>query len=171
MHCRMIARVVMTAAGLVLCTATAPLDGQSVDRGTALSAIGQAMFFRQSVLGDSLPFDACSVYERSGRPNPFVGGLLPGLRGLLDRPVDDPCSLPKPSAGGRTERLVRVDSVVIADSEARVHLHVRRGEWSHTEVYSLATRLDGGWGFREVRMTNPFHVTPPPPRLHSHQPQ
>lgn len=170
MHCRMIARV-LTAAGLLLGMATAPLDGQSVDGGSTLAAIGQAMFFRQSVLGDSLPFDACSVYERSGRPSPFVSELLPGLRSLLDRPVNDPCSLPGPSAGGRTERLVRVDSVVVVDSTARVHLYVRRGEWSHTEVYFLAARQEGGWGFREVRMTNPFHVTPSPPRPHSHRPE
>lgn len=165
----MIARATMAAACL-LCMETAPLDGQAVEKGTALSAIGQAMLFRQSVLGDSLPFDACSVYERSGRPGSFVSGVLPGLRGLLDRSVDDPCSLPKPSAGDRTEYLVRVDSVVIADSTARVHLHVRRGEWSYTEVYSLAARPAGDWGFREVRMTNPFHITPPRPRPHSRQP-
>jgi hypothetical protein len=167
-----IPRTVLAAALVVASVCAAPLFGQNIDAPTRLAAVGEAMIFRRSVLGDSLPFDACSVYEKSGRPDPFVSAILPGLRSLLDRPVNEPCSLPRPGADRRVERFVRVDSVVVADSIAQVHLHVRRGEWSHTEVYHLSVRPGGGaWAFREVRMTNPFHVMPPPPRPSSQRPR
>lgn len=151
---------------LLLCAVPSPVSAQTVARGgDALSAVVEAMYFRRSALGDTLPFDACSVYEKGGRPDAFPTGILPGLRSLLDRPVADPCSAPRPSAGSRYERLVRVLSVEMADSAAQVHLNVRRGEWTYTEVYHLSTRADdGAWTLREVRMYPPVHTTPPPPR-------
>jgi hypothetical protein len=150
---------------LLLCAVPDILSAQKAARGDALSAIVEAMYFRRSALEDSLPFDACSVYEQSGRPAQFPTGVLPGLRALLDRPGADPCGVPKPSAGSRYERIVRVLSVQMADSAAQVHLNVRRGEWTYTEVYYLTARVDdGAWAFREVRMYPPVHTTPPPPR-------
>lgn len=148
---------------LLLCAMPGLLSAQDAAPRDALSAVAEAMFFRRSALGDTLPFDACSVYERGGRPADFPAGILPGLQGLLDRPVSDPCSVPRPSADSRYERLVRVTSVEMADSAARVHLNVRRGEWTYTEVYHLSPRAnDGAWMLREVRMYPPVHTTPPP---------
>jgi hypothetical protein len=141
------------------------LPAQASAPGRALAAVGEAMFFRRSALGDSLRFDACSVYECTGRPATFPEGILPGLRPLLDRPVAEPCAVPAPGAGSRHPRVVRVDSVVIADSTARVRLHVRRGEWTYDEVYHLAARPSGdGWALCEVRMYPPIQTMPPPPR-------
>lgn len=141
------------------------LHAQAPVRGDALSAVGEAMYFRRSALGDSLPFDACSVYERTGRPAGFPQGLLPGVRPLLDHPVADPCGRAGPEAGVRYPRVVRVDSVVIADSTAQVHLQVRRGEWAYNEVHHLVARPGrGGWGMREVRTCNAIQILPPPPR-------
>jgi hypothetical protein len=163
MHCSMIRSSSLLV--LLLCAAPNLLSSQNVVRRDALSAVGEAMYFRRSALGDSLPFDACSVYERSGRPADFPAGILPGLRSLLDRPVTDPCGVPKPSEGSRFERLVRVISVEMGDSAAQVHLNVRRGEWTYTEVYHLSFRAsDGAWALCEVRMYPPVHTTPPPPR-------
>lgn len=166
MHRQLVVRYAL--ALLVLAGLAGPmrLVGQSAPRADALSAIVEAMFFRRGPMADSLPFDACSVWEHGGRPADFPEGVLPGLRFLLDRPAADPCGLPKPSAGSRFERVARVDSVVIADSTARVYVHVRRGEWSYQEVYHLANRPTpgDGWSMREVRMYAPIHVTPPPPR-------
>lgn len=149
---------------LLLCAVPCPLSAQQAARGDALSAVVEAMYFRRSALGDSLPFDACSVYEQGGHPADFPAGVLPGLRTLLDRPVADPCGVPKPSAGSRYERIVRVLSVERADSGAQVHLSVRRGEWTYTEVYHLSLRPDdGAWALREVRMYPPIQTLPPPP--------
>jgi hypothetical protein len=166
MHCKLVARAVLGTIAIVLSAGPELLLCQERARTDALAAVVEAMFIRRGALGDSLPFDACSVYENSGRPEGFPDGVLAGLRPLLDRQVPDPCSVPKPSEGGRHERLVRVDSVVVSDSAARVHLHVRRGEWSYEEVYYLTsrdaeTRADG-WSFREVRMYPPVHTTARP---------
>jgi hypothetical protein len=162
MHYQRVTRGGVASLLMMACLGCAPLAGQQRTGPDPLAAVVQAMFFRSGALGDSLPFDACSVWEQTGRPAALVEGVLPGLRPLLDRQVDDPCSVAKPSEGSRFERIARVDSVVVADSAARVHLHIRRGEWSYQEVYHLARRNGGGWSFREVRMYPPIHVTPPP---------
>lgn len=166
MHHQLVSRAVSIALAALASAAPNPLIGQTAPPENPLSAIVEAMFFRRTALGDSLPFDACSVYEQGGRPTEFPNGILPGLRLLLDRPVADPCSVPKPSAGSRYERLVRVDSVVPGEpGTVRVHLHVRRGEWTYEEVYYLAAGSGGQpWSLQEVRTYPPIHTTPPPPR-------
>jgi hypothetical protein len=147
-----------------LLASAATLHAQQPDPSPALAAVSEAMAFRRDALGDPLVFDACAIYERTGRPRAFLEGIRPGLRNLLDRPLEDPCSAPCPMANARTTRVVVVDSVVISDSLAQVHLSVRRGEWSYREVHHLRWLGPGrGWAFREVRITNPIRITPPPP--------
>lgn len=141
------------------------LQGQgATGRGAdALDAVAEVMALRRGALGDSLPFDACTVFEETGRPAGFPGGLPPGLIPLLDRNGPDPCSTERPGAAGRFPRTVRVDSVRVTDSSAAVHLSVRRGEWSYNEDYFFTALPNGrGWGFREARTTHVFRVTPPP---------
>jgi hypothetical protein len=169
MHHRLVIHAVrVTVLALALTTGCSPLRGQ--DRpgrsgGGALAAVAEVMALRRGALGDSLRFDACAVFQHTGRPGGFPAGIPPGLVPLLDRSGPDPCAVPRPGAGGRTEHTVRVDSVTTTDSAAIVHLSVKRGEWSYSEVYYFAALPNGrGWGFRESRMTHPLRVTPPPMR-------
>jgi hypothetical protein len=152
---------------ITACAGCAPLQGQGAAKD-ALSAVEQAMFFRRSALADSLRFDACSVYERTGQPGRMADRIRPGLRSLLDSSVGRPCmEADSATAAARAGQRVRVDSVVTTDSTAEVHLHVRRGGWRYTETYYLAARPgNDGWSLREVRMSPPLHTTPPP----RHQP-
>ncbi|HEU0013962.1 MAG TPA: hypothetical protein VFQ45_09780 [Longimicrobium sp.] len=149
---------------LTACATPRASPAQAAERD-ALAAVVEAMSFRQSVRGDSIPFDACHVYEKTGRPAMLVSRVPPGLRNLLDRQVDDPCSLPAPSAHARFKYVVRVDSVVVTDSTALVYLYIRRGEWSYSETYDLVVRPgDGQWRLREARGYGGFQILPPPPR-------
>jgi hypothetical protein len=150
----------MLAGMLVMAGIAVPAKAVAQPPRDALTAIGEAMFFRGRTLGDSLPFDACSVFEQSGRPADYLEGILPGLRSLLDRQGDDPCAAPFPAADQRFVHRVRVDSVIVEDSAARVRLHVRRGEWSHDETYYLS-RTGDGWALREVRMYPGVQTLPP----------
>lgn len=151
---------------LALSSASSPLAGQGPTRARpadALAAVVEVMALRRGALGDSLRFDACAVFEQTGRPAGFPAGIAPGLISLLDRSGSDPCAVPPPGAGGRTEHRVRVDSVEVTDSAASVHLSVKRGEWSYNEDYHFVALPNGrGWGFREARITHPLRITPPP---------
>jgi hypothetical protein len=126
----------------------------------ALTAVEEAMAYRRGPLGDSLPFDACSVFQQTGRPRALLSNLSPGLHSLLDRRTDDPCSIPQPGER-RHERWARVDSVVVKSASAEVYLHIRRDGWQHDEVYFLTPRASGGWALREVRMFPGLHTSPP----------
>jgi hypothetical protein len=162
MHCQLVKRTVLSAALMTVLTG-GKLSGQATT-GHALSAVDQTMSYRRGALGDSVPYDACSVFEQTGRPSEFLNRFRPGVRGMLDRPLDDPCSVPRPNQGSRSERLIRVDTVLVTDSTAEVHLHVRRDGWRHGEVYYFTSRANGsGWALREVRMSPALHTTPPPP--------
>jgi hypothetical protein len=129
----------------------------------ALDAVAQVMALRRDALGDRLLFDACTVFEKAGRPSGFPNGLPSGLVPLLDRTGPDPCTVAQPDSAARFPRIVRVDSVAVSDSGASVHLSIKRGEWSYNEDYFFAALPDGrGWGFREARIMHPFRITPPP---------
>jgi hypothetical protein len=167
MQSRLIMHIVRLA--LLATTVAAPVPLLAQDPGEqkadALAAVKVVMMLRRDALGDSLKFDACSVFERTGRSSDFPAGIPPGLIPLLDRTGPDPCATEPPHANPRFPRTVRVDSVTLTDSTASVHLFIRRGEWSYNEDYFFRALPNGrGWGFRESRMTHPFRITPAPPR-------
>lgn len=170
MHHRLVNRAVLLTLLACVSTGCSSVQAQATAGRTAdaLSAVAEVMALRRGALGDSLPFEACTVFEETGRPSGFPGRLPPGLIPLLDRTGPDPCSTEGPAAGARFQRVVRVDSVRVTDSSATVHLSVKRGEWSYNEDYFFTALPNGrGWGFREARMTNVFRVTPPPLTFHS----
>jgi len=146
--------------------ATPGLGRAQARKGDAVSAVVEAMFFRRALLEDTLRFDACSVFEHTGRPTGFLAHFRWDVQPMLDRPVDDPCRVPQPGADDRFRRFVRVTSVVVADSTAEVHLRIFRSEWAYSEVYFLAARAGEvtGWALREVRLYPGIHITAPPPR-------
>jgi hypothetical protein len=142
---------------------TAQGGGPRSQNAGALAAVAQVMALRRDALGDALQFDACTVFEKTGRPSGFPADLPSGLIPLLDRTGPDPCAAAQPTPAARFPRIVRVDSVTVSDSGASVHLSIKRGEWSYNEDYFFAALPNGrGWGFREARITHPFRITPPP---------
>jgi hypothetical protein len=160
-------RLVTPVAGLALVAcAFAPPGGIHAQvepsRATALQVVSDVMVLRRGALGDTLPYDACSIHQQTGRSTDFPAGLLPGVIPLLDRTDADPCA--RETAGeSRFPRFVRVDSVGISDSAAAVYLSVYRGEWRYEEAYHFAALENGrGWGFRESRMTHPLRITARP---------
>lgn len=133
-----------------------------VNTSDALEVVGNAMGLRRGAFEDTLPYDACSIHEQTGRPENFPAGLSPGLIPLLDRTGPDPCAQ-TPVRRTRFPHIVRVDSVRFRDSTAVVSLSIQRNEWSYKEHFRFARLRDGrGWGFRESRMTNPFRITRSP---------
>lgn len=128
-----------TAAVILASTAcaTAAQSHTQQHAGTKLQAIDRVITARAGQMGDRLPFDACSVYEQSGRPAAMADGLTAGARELLDRSGSDPCAQPAAAALPGQRRIVRVDSVILMDSVAHVNLTVIRGEWSDREQYIL----------------------------------
>jgi hypothetical protein len=167
MHERQMMKTVPLILLAVAIAAPAPLraQGPSGPRTDALAAVTDVMALRRGALGDPLPFDACTVFEKTGRPSGFPASLSPGLVPLLDRTGPDPCATEPPVADPRFPRAVQVDSVMVTDSAAAVHLSIWRGEWRYKEDYYFRALPNGrGWGFRESRMTHPFRVTPPPRR-------
>jgi hypothetical protein len=165
-------QLVTRLAGLVFLasavTGCSSLPGPSAAprAADALSLIGDVMMLRVSAMGDTLPYDACSVFEAVGRPADFPAGLLPGVVPLLDRAGPDPCSAESPRVGARFPRVVRVDSVRIGRTSAAVHLAVMRGEWRYRETFLFNPLPDGrGWGFREAQITHPLRIVAPPPRV------
>jgi hypothetical protein len=127
-----------------------------------VGAVAEVLILRRGALGDTLSYDACSIYEETGWPSNLPLALPPGLVPLLDRPGPNPCAVVGSVADDRFPHQVRVRSVTIADSTAIVHLSITRGEWSYDETYCFSALPDGRWGFREARMTHPFRRTAGP---------
>ena len=137
--------------------------GQPAEAGpSAISAVNETMFFRVTGLGDSMSYDACSVFTAAGQPSAFPEGISPGLLHLLDRQGSDPCSQ-SAEPGPRARRRVVVRAVEMGAEGACVTLLVLRGEWVHREFYTMVPREDGRWSLREIRMDPPMHFLPPPP--------
>lgn len=148
----LVARLVAMILGPMLLgiAHTTPAQQQT---GSRLEAIRTVMSSRAGQMGDLIPFDACSVYEQAGRPVAMMDSLRYSFRDLLDRPVNDPCAQEPPSALPGLRRIVRVDSLMLTDSVAYVHLTVVRGEYSYREQHILpAYRGRPGWGWREARV-------------------
>lgn len=161
MHGQLVVPGILIAAILGAGAAVMPALPKQ-DGNDAQAAISVVMSFRHGAMDDSLRWDACSVYERAGRPRGYPGGILPGVRRLLDRPGPRPCDTPRADTG-RVVRRVRVESIALTDSLGTVVLDVRRGEWSYRETYSLPATRGGGWGMREMRISRPLRVHLPPP--------
>jgi len=145
-----------------LCWAGArPLRAQTADARARLGAVAGAMAFRRGELGDATPFDACTVFRETGEPRGLLNGILPGLRGMLDRPSDAPCAAPAPSAEQRFKHIVQVVSVAVHDTAGQVQLSVTHGEWNHRETYFFERRGEA-MTLREVRMLPGIQLLPPP---------
>ena len=129
-------------------------------RLTKLDAVGEVMASRANQMGDTLHFDACSVYMRADSPVAMMADILPGVRRWLDRPVDRPCDHAR--RGGPWTSGVIVDSITTTDSLVYVDVTVTRGEWRYRERHVLPV-LHGKFGWREARVFGgrQSHALPP----------
>lgn len=130
----------------------------------ALRAVDAAIAYRLAWLGDSTRFDACSVYDVTGRPRGFPAGLTSSTR-LLGRASEAcPHGRVSPSAQ-QAPRVVIVDTVVVSDETARVSLTVRRGEYTHRERFEMRMRAASGtWGVDRVTLWGAVQSSAP--RVH-----
>lgn len=142
----------LAALGLGTAASRARVDPAAID------AVNEVMGFRRDVMGDTLRFDACSVFKATGRPAGFPSGLRPGIRPMLDHDDPRPCEIP--ASRPRFLYRVFVDSLSLGDTVGFVHLTVVRGESVHLETHTLQ-RGRGGWGDREARIYAPLQFLPP----------
>jgi len=79
--------------------------------------------YRHAWIGDSTPFDACSVTRSVRHPGSHASILPRDLYRSLDHP-DDPCGpdAARARCASTWPRLVTVDSVSLADTTAEVRL-------------------------------------------------
>lgn len=154
--------VIRTAAILALLTAGAGAAQTRQDDESILAAVDAVIGFRRGPMGDTLMFDACTVFTAARRPERFPDGIGQANRPALDRPGPRPCDFTEQPA--RLPYRVYVDSLVLSDSVGSMYLTVRRGEWLHREMFVLPRLRGGRWGVREVRIWGAIQIMPPPPR-------
>ena len=150
MHQVLTRRARLALVGLAALIAS---DAAAQARGTKIAAANEVIAFRVNWMGDSTPFNACSVYRAAERPVNFPEGISLPLRSALDQTAT-PCEGRRSSGvPGAWTPEVTVDSVTLAgDTAAVVFVTVRKGEISYFEEYSLRSARPGHWSVPEVRI-------------------
>lgn len=156
MHHKLVIRTAVIL-GLLTVGAGAAQTGQD---NSILAAMDAVIGFRRGPMGDTLRFDACTVFRAAGGPERFPNGIGEANRPALDQPGPHPCDSTVQPA--RFPYRVYVDSLVLSESVGSMYLTVRRGEWLHRETFVLPRLRGGRWGVREVRIWGAIQVVPPP---------
>jgi hypothetical protein len=153
----------LALCAVAICASTVAAQAPSTRAETKV--VNAVVGYRRSFLGDTTRFDACSVFDRTGRQAQFPQGTHNPDRVLLGVATDR-CVQGRVSASAQAARhVVVVDSVSVSDSRGVVLLTVRHGEYSHRETFTLVPRAGGAtWGVTEVRLWGGIQSTPPPPR-------
>ncbi len=129
--------------------AGAELSAQVGNATPQVAALNAVVGYRLTWIGDSTPFDGCSVFRRIGSREQVTSGVLPGFRAWFTGSLR-PCVEGEP-VDRRRETLVRVDSLALSDSAGRVWVTVRRGEQTHREEYWLKNPTPGlSWAVDRV---------------------
>lgn len=144
---------VLTRGALLalFCLATDAADaGCQTPVSREIAAVNTVLDFRLNWVGDTTPFNACSVYMAAGNPADFPAGILPPLARGLDR-AGAPCEGRISGTPGAWTPEVLVDSIAVRGETATVYVTVRKGEISYYEEYSLVNPMANRWGMNQVR--------------------
>ncbi len=144
-----------------------PVASQAVRPASEPPSVLEAVM-RQRLywMEDRTPFDPCSLHAHAGGAAALPAELPVELRGLvLAAPAAGGCAAGEAVARALPPRVVRVESVAVADSVATVRLLVQKDDHVHREDHTLARRRGalGGWGVVEVRTWGRLYVHLPRP--------
>lgn len=159
-RCLVVARLVLCA----VCSAPLPLEAQELQSRAKLPLeLATALIVSRGAWVDETPFDACSIYlhldRREAMPSEFPIGLR-AMLGTADS-LRATCGVVRPSPESRVRvyhRMVRVDSITVADAMATVYSTVMRGENIHREEARAVKHSDGGWGIISFSISGMFRL-------------
>lgn len=147
----------------LLCVAVAlpgTAGAQQASETGRIGAVNSVIEYRIVFMDDTTRFDACSVHRWMGRPDTLAAVLTRRSRRVV-APVEAPCERASAAPAQRPSRVVRVDSVAVADTTAHVFLTVFKGETRVFEKYDLRAYSPGpGWGINTVTLTGALRITP-----------
>jgi len=135
MHPRLFIRCALTATLVGLMWST-DADAQTSLASDPVAVLNAVMRYRMFWLGDSTKFDTCAAFEAVGKPAGFPKGIDKFFLSLLDADVSE-CSRPARERARVSGARVVVDVVAAMPAIGELRLSVRRGEYGHTEKYSL----------------------------------
>ena len=144
--------------GAVMCAALAGTASTQAVRQVSPAIMEAVIAYHTYWMGDSAPFDGCSVGRWTTGPSVrSAGRLIGGAPGETCTP-----GRLAPGAIGAAH-LVYVDTALVTDSLTQVRLNVRHGEYTHQELFSLVRRAaDGEWIIRDVRVWGQIQSYPAP---------
>jgi hypothetical protein len=121
--------------------------------------IWSVLDYRQNFLPGSIPVDPCSVMAVMERPGAFEDSISTPFARQFERAAAACSAAPTQRPTNRkTFRMIRFDSVAIADSSAKAYLTVIDDENHHLEEYDLR-RVHGTLsGIKSVRLFNALRV-------------
>ena len=165
--CARRARRHLAAATMVLSIASSPLAtalGQTTASGTKISTelLVRVLEYRTTFMESRTPLDACSLYRLMENPADFPGSFPRQVLPHLNRRDAHPCGSSLPGRdtviNGTGQELapqyVRLDSLVLSDSIAKVHFSVLNS-WDalHNEEFTAQRRArDRSWVVIEARI-------------------
>lgn len=127
-------------------------DAQTSFASDPVAVLNAVMRYRMFWLGDSTKFDTCAAFEAVGKPPDFPKGIDKLFLSMLDADVSQ-CGRPASERVRIRGARVVVDVVAAMPAIGELRLSVRRGEYGHTEKYSLVRNPLVPKGFDVERVT------------------
>jgi hypothetical protein len=132
---------------ILLATSALIVDGTS-DRA---SAVATAISYRRTVLDPVTTFDRCAAAAATGNAPGALDSIF-GQRAASGLSSGTACQA---RTTARSAQGARVDSIVVGDSTAQVHVTVYRSDRVHSETYNLRRLPPNGgrtWGVSDIRV-------------------
>ena len=124
------------------------------------SAVATAISYRRTVLDPITTFDRCAAAAATGHAPGALDSIF-GQRAASGLSSGTACQA---RTTARSAQGAKVDSVVVGDSIAKVHVTVYRSDRAHSETYNLRRLPPNGgrtWGVSDVRVWGAvqYHAT------------